>query len=675
MKIKPSLNIPFWVICCAFVLGVFIAQHFINLFITISISVGLITLLALLFFYKKLNSVSFLSIAGVLFLCIGYLRLHIAQPKYQKSHIVHCSSTKTPKNLTFEITKVLKPSKKHQKFKVKIHYMDTKKVLGNALVSVKCDSHVQYYKGDSFTCFSKLHLLKKSNNPYAFEYTDYLKKENITHQFWVTSTDLYQIPPLANSLNKVANTLKKHLVINLKNQHLHPIAYQLTTALVLGNKSEVDNQLATDFTNAGVIHILAISGLHMGIIYLVLAWCFQQVHASIILKSILIIGFLWLFTWFSGGSPSAIRATTMFSCFQLSKLLMRRQHPLNPLFVSIFILVLIDPYTLPSVGFQLSVVAVGSIIVGVPKLLALWKPKFWLTRKVWGIICVSTCAQFGLLPLSVFYFHQFPSLFLLANLPLMLMITLVLITAISIVIWSGIGTIPGIIINGYNYFIMSIYKYIQWISLQKEFLFTELYIQPATLIFLYLFLAFLVVAYHKPLFLIRRGYLILLGLIGLFFYEKTLPLFVDELWVHQHYTNTILTEITSRSINTHSKNTLSTVDKKFLVAPIKGNLHLNSNRFKLKNSYTYKKHQIHIIDNKSSIPTTVANAVVILTDAPKINLQRILSTQKPKLIIATSHNYKNLAQKWKATCAEHQVAFYDISQRGSLNITKELTTP
>ncbi len=609
----------------------------------------------------------------MLFICLGYVRHQATSTAYLKDHIVHLKKADTPKEIVFEIEKRFKSSTNYQKFKISIHTINKQRVIGNVLLSVKKDSKLtSFHKGDSFICFATLTPLKHHHNPYSFDYTTYLKNQYITHQVQLKTTDLKQIKSLSSPFKNISNIFKKHLEVNLQKQSLAPNVIQFTSALVLGNKSELSPKLTTDFANAGVIHILAISGLHIGILYLILISLFHLLLINNLLKSALIIGVLWGFTWFSGASPSAIRATTMFCCFEFSRLLMRRQHPLNSLFISVFILLFFDPLTLFSVGFQLSVVAVASIIIGVPKLLSFWYPKNWLVRKIWEIICISTCAQLGLFPLSIYYFHQFPGLFLVANIPLMLIITIVLLSAIAIIIWSGLGSVPYFVTKGYDYLIANIHNYIHWVAQQKHFLVTDLYIQPITLFSTYAIIAFLLLIYYKPKLIYQCSFLIILIGICTTFYEKSQSLFINELWLHHHYTNTIISEISTNQLLIYSKNPLTKNDKKHTITPINKSLHVPASYTNLKNSYTYNKHQIHIIDHKNSLPKSVQNAILIVTGSPKINLERLLCKETPKLIIATAHNYKNLVQKWKATCASHQVAFYDSSQMGSLNLTTKL---
>ena len=385
MKSKNLSNFPFWIICVAFLFGVFISKH-IEINLSLAILIGCTGVLSLIFLFKKFTSSLFVIIASLIFICLGIVRFQVSQPNFQNNHIIHFIKENQPQQLLLSIDKVFKHSKRYHNYKAEIHSLNNKNVIGNILLSVKRNvTSTPFSKGDYFVTFDKPKLLKRTNIPYAFEYTDYLNNQHITYRLRSENSRLFSIPSLDNWVVQASNNFRKDLETNLQKQKLLPDVRQLTEALVLGNKSGIDKQLNEDYANAGVIHILAISGLHIGIIYLILMGVFKRTlsyYSHRIIRSILILICLWLFAWFSGGSPSAIRATTMFSCFEIARLLMRRQHPINPLFATIFILLAVNPIILFSVGFQLSVVAVASIIIGVPKLLAWWYPENWLLRKI-----------------------------------------------------------------------------------------------------------------------------------------------------------------------------------------------------------------------------------------------------------------------------------------------------
>lgn len=665
-------NHPFWCICFLFCLGVFISSYAEHLLFIVS-AIGLATYIGVYLLRKKINNNPFFLIIGVLFILLGVFRFQIALPKHQINHIVHLNKNEQLQKITLHITEIFKASAKAWNYKVKIHSVNDNQNKGYALLSIsKTDSIPSYNLGDSFITYTKLKPLKNSGNPYAFEYSEYLKTQHITHKIWTTNNELFQIKSLAHPWVQFANKLRSHIEHRLKKLPLSPEVLQITEALVLGNKSSISPTLKKDFVSAGVIHILAISGLHIGILYLLLNGLFNFVFPyskNNIYAAISIVILLWLFAWFSGASPSALRATTMFSCFQFTKISLRPQHPINALFLSSLILVFIDPFILFSVGFQLSVTAVAAIIIGVPRLLAFWYPKNWLVNKIWSIVAISICAQVGILPLSLYYFHQFSSLFLIANIPIMLVVAFILSAAIIIVICSSFFTLPIFIINLYNEFIAAIINYVSWVANFESFVLKGWYINSFSLVFCYLFIIYLGYTYVNT----RRGLKWSLPFLSLamitWFWEHQQAVFKNELWLLNSYNNTILTELTSNKIQVYSKDEIDKKDIEYLIKPIIGNLHYSKlNTLPLLNSYKYSNQQIHIINSKNQIPKTSKNAVLILNNSPKINLERLIYSHQPKMIVATVKNYHNIVKKWKATCLQKQVAFYAIPEKGALNI-------
>lgn len=670
-------NHPFWCICFLFCLGIFFSS-FTEQFLLLAAIIGIICCVILYFIIKRISNNPFFILVGILFFSLGLLRYQIALPKNQVNHITHINNSGHPLKIKLHITEIFKASAKSTNYKAKIHSINDAQTKGSVLLSIpKTDSTFSYRLGDSFIVYTKLKSLKKSGNPYAFEYSDYLKTQHITHKIWATNSELHQIKSLTHPWVQFSNKIRNHIEHRLKKQHLSPEVLQITEALVLGNKSTISPTLKKDFANAGVIHILAISGLHIGILYLLLngifSWFFPYAKNNIYV-TITIVILLWLFAWFSGASPSALRATTMFTCFQFSKLTQRPQHPINALFLSSLILVFIDPFILFSVGFQLSISAVAAIIIGVPRLLAFWYPKNWLTNKIWSIIAMSVCAQIGVLPLSIYYFHQFSSLFLVANIPIMMAIAFILSSAIIIVVSSSLFLLPTPIINLYDEFILVVIKYVSWVSNFESFILKGWYLNSFSIVFCYIFMFFIGYTYLNP----RRGYkwslpILILGiLVG--FWENQQRIFKKELWLLNSYNTIILTELTSDEIQVYSKNKADKRDIDYLVKPVVGNLHYHKlNLHPILNSYKYYSQQIHIINSKNQVPKISKKAVFILNNSPKINLERLIVTHQPKIIVATTKNYNNLVKKWKATCSKKQVAFYDISEKGAFNLTSIIT--
>ena len=198
---------------------------------------------------------------------------------------------------------------------------------------------------------------------------------------------------------------------------------KVASALLLGYRENLDKELVKSYASAGAMHVLAVSGLHVGILYLLLTRIFsflkkvKKVKNGKFILTILIVSFLWFYAIMTGLSASVMRATTMFSFIVIgNELLNRKTSIYNTLAVSAIILMIINPFIVYQVGFQLSYVAVVGIVYLQPKLNRLFYSRYKLVRGVWAITCVSLAAQIATFPLSLHYFHQFSTYFFISNL-------------------------------------------------------------------------------------------------------------------------------------------------------------------------------------------------------------------------------------------------------------------
>lgn len=226
----------------------------------------------------------------------------------------------------------------------------------------------------------------------------------------------------------------------LDKQSLKPNEIAFLKAIFLGQRQDISFDIYEDYSKAGAIHILAISGLHIGILVML----FQLILRPILyfrygkfIRITLILVVLWSFAIITGLSASVLRAVTMFSLFVIAQGLKRPTKPLNSLAISAFILLLIKPEFCFDVGFQLSYAAVAAIVIIKPVLDACWTLRNTVASFFLDLLKVSIAAQIGILPLSLYYFHQFPGLFFLTN--------MVIIPALMLVL--GLGGITLILIG------------------------------------------------------------------------------------------------------------------------------------------------------------------------------------------------------------------------------------
>ncbi|MEI7803525.1 MAG: ComEC/Rec2 family competence protein, partial [Bacteroidota bacterium] len=291
---------------------------------------------------------------------------------------------------------------------------------GNAVAYFSnTDESLKFHYGDLVVVKNKPSALDAPNIPYQYDYKGYLDKKNIHFSIFLREKEF--VPLNENdgyTLLRIAYSLRDWCVNCIKKYVASPKEAAVVSALTVGYRDEVTQDIVQSFSSAGVIHILAVSGMHVGLLYamllIILNFLFGKTNAKI-LKLIVLLSAIWLFAMVTGLSGSIVRASTMISAVIISKSINRRIDIINALCVSAFVLLLITPFIFIDAGFQLSFTA----LVGI----ALWERNFAqmiefrnpLLHLVWRMCSVSMAAQLGVLPLTLFYFNQFPLLFLVAN--------------------------------------------------------------------------------------------------------------------------------------------------------------------------------------------------------------------------------------------------------------------
>ena len=228
---------------------------------------------------------------------------------------------------------------------------------------------------------------------------------------------------------------------------------------MLGQRQDISKEIYNSYTQAGAIHILAVSGLHVGIILLLLNFIFKPLiyfKNGNYIKLIVIVLILWSYAVIAGLSASVVRAVTMFTAVAIGMHLKRPTNVYNTLTISAFFLLLFKPMFLFDVGFQLSYLAVLAIVIIQPMLEKLWKPKFKLIDFFWKIFTVTIAAQFGIIPVSLYYFHQFPGLFFLSNLVIIPCLGFILGFGILIIILGLLNLLPNFLASTFGFVICSL---------------------------------------------------------------------------------------------------------------------------------------------------------------------------------------------------------------------------
>lgn len=263
-------------------------------------------------------------------------------------------------------------------------------------------------------------LIDGPGNPHEFDYRSYLAGRNIYHHHFIRDGDVHLLghsPPNSIVHASVLARGWANGVLELYLDDARELA--VAAALVLGLTDGLDDALLTAYSGSGAMHVLAVSGLHISIIYFILAALLKPINKTRRGEwclAVFSLAVLWGYAFVTGLSPSVLRAVSMFTFVIIGKAIARHTNIYNTLAASAFCLLVFDPLLLTSVGFQLSYLAVFGIVYIHPLIYEQWIPRTWLANETWKITSVSIAAQLATFPLGLFYFHQFPNYFLLANL-------------------------------------------------------------------------------------------------------------------------------------------------------------------------------------------------------------------------------------------------------------------
>lgn len=340
------------------------------------------------------------------------------------------------------------------------------KTEGKIIVYFKKDSLLQSLNYGSQILFNKtLQPIKNSGNPGSFNYQQYCLLHGITYQVYLAKNEFAVLPQKNVSTFQSFLFKTRIAVVRILREFIKGYKERgLAEALLIGYKDDLDKNLVQSYSNTGVVHIIAISGLHLGLIYWLLLFLTRPLRKKkqlAWLRFLTIASCLWIFSLLAGGGPSVLRSAVMFSCIAFGEVLNRKSSVYNTLSLSAFILLLWNPFWLWDVGFHLSYAAVLSIVIFFRPIYNWFyipnKPMDWL----WKLNAVTLAAQILTLPISIYHFHQFPVLFLVANFIAVPISSLILIGEIMLVVFS---------------FITPVAKVIGWL-LQQAILFMNFFIE------------------------------------------------------------------------------------------------------------------------------------------------------------------------------------------------------
>ena len=322
--------------------------------------------------------------------------------------------------------------------------------------------------GDCISVSSKASLIENDGNPYAFDYKGYMQNRGIYRQL-MPGKGKWHVADAGKqfSIRLFSERIRSRLLAIYAQNGLDGQELSIISALTLGYRKTLDPEIRQTFANAGAMHVLAVSGLHVGIVFMAFRLLFSFLKRSMAGRIFFLSGallLLWGYALLTGMSPSVQRASLMFSLVQVGDVIRRPSNIYNTLAASAFILLAINPLLLYEVGFQLSYTAVLGIVYFQPLLSAWIQPASRAGQYIWGLLTVSVAAQIGTFALSSFYFNQFPVWFWITNLVVIPGALLLILLSACMLVFSFIPALSAalsFLAGNLTHYILQFLKWIE----------------------------------------------------------------------------------------------------------------------------------------------------------------------------------------------------------------------
>ncbi|MDQ3108606.1 MAG: ComEC family competence protein [Bacteroidota bacterium] len=693
-----AARIPLLRLLIPFILGI-IACYYFELHISCTISFALILFcVSLLSAYKKLlkQSLSWRGADGVLIsLALFFSGLGICSIQSEKPQATF-SANETNAVL---ITLFNDPVIKERSIKLFAEVSAEKNgewnpVKKKMLIYLQRDPSAEKLRyGDKLILHSTPAEVQAPKNPEEFDYKAWLARQGVYEQAYGKSGSWKLISGGNGSFFKEqALELRRYFLNKLNSYGFSTSAYGVAAALLLGASDHLDPGTIQSYSASGTLHVLSVSGMHVALVYIVLLKLLAPLERRMKMKwlSIFIqLVFLWFYATLTGLCPSVLRSVTMLSVVIAGRAFNRNAHILNSLSASALILLLFNPLLLFDIGFQLSYLAVGGIVMLQPKLESLWEPdtnsfKGKILKHCWTLVSVTLVAQVFTFPLGLYYFQQFPLYFILSNLVIIPLSTIVMYAGLFLLIVSPFIIIAKPIAVLFGFLVELLNACVAKIEHLPSAVLHSAKWEKMELLLLYLCICFLI------LFLIRKRKIFLrfgmatLSVMLVFgaceshknLSQRHLVFFnVNHASVIAVVNGKEMVLLTDTTLLKHNGDIDFHVEPFLKARGVKEEDFISiSDSLILKNDfarygkgrlYAFGK-QVVLVDQHFRSQLNASDKIILMRNNAFVDLKKLIEQSKPDLVVANGSSGKKKIAKWKLICEEEGVKFYDVTDEGAL---------
>ncbi|MTH15050.1 ComEC/Rec2 family competence protein [Flavobacterium sp. LC2016-01] len=644
------------------------------LFSSIALITSTITFLILYLFSKKSKAtISFFGLSTYFTaFFLGGITLLLHTDSLQKSNYIHCQKAfNVPSEITFTLHEKLKSNSYSDRYTAFVNKIDGKIYSGKIIVNIAKDStDNSFIIGNRIKTKTILQFNKSSKNPNQFDYTKHLSDRQIYAQIYCNKSQIQINKVIQKDIWYYSDCLHQRIIRNLEKAHFNGAEMNVALALILGQQQEISADIIQDYQYSGATHILSVSGLHVGFIMLLINFILKPIpntRKGSFVKLISVLMALSFFAIISGLSPSVLRSVVMFSFLTIGNHLRRTGNIYNTLLVSMLLILLFEPYFLFDAGFQLSYIALFFIIWLQPLLKKLWSPKNKIVVYIWDALTVSFAAQIGAFPLCLYYFHQFPGLFFITNIAIIPVLAFVMIAGIIVMVYAVFDSPPFLLAKILEKSIYLLNEIIHAVASIKSFVILDISFNFYFLITFYLLIFSTIIWFKKPSF--EKLAMLLTAIIMVqvsFIYTKKETETQKEMIVYNLKKKTLITMRSGKNIAlfTNDKLLLTDLKNNTLSSYLVGNFAKIKSVSQLKNLLFYNQKKIFIIDSSGIYEKKIQPDILLLTQSPRINLDRVLTEIHPKAVIADASNSNSIQKIWKYTCLKKNIPFHATAEKG-----------
>lgn len=603
---------------------------------------------------------------------IGASTQIIHTDSFQSTNYIYAKAVfEEPHSVSVTIREKLRSSSFNDRYVVLVNQIDGVAKSGRLLLNVRKDSLNRTFEiGTRLQIKGSLYQNGPAKNPNQFDYGKYLENKQIYAQMYADVSEMKMGSIIEKDVWYYTSKLRTKIIRNLEKSNFHKAELHVAIALILGQQQDISPEIIKDYQYAGAVHVLSVSGLHIGFILLFVTFLlkpFPNTRRGSFIKLIIILLSLSSFGLIAGLAPSVLRSVTMFSFVAIGMYLRRSTNIFHTLLVSILLILLFEPSFLFDVGFQLSYFALFFILWLQPLLAQLWSTKNKFGNYFWEILTVSFAAQIGTLPLSMYYFHQFPGLFFLTNLVIIPFLGVIMGLGVLVMVLAAFDFVPLFFVKTLEWSIWFLNKIINSIASLEQFIFRDIPFNWQLLLSAYLLIVATIVWFKKPSF--NRLVLVLVGVIvfqAAYFQTHWIIQNQKELVIFNSRNNTLIAERNGEKITLHANDSLLKTASKNQVfnSYSMGNFSSLKSKKRLRNLMYFNGNKILVVDSSGVYPKGIRPDIVVLTQSPKINFERFLQDIQPKMVVADASNFRTIQKLWKASCLKEKIPFHATAEKG-----------